>query len=194
MSPLGMANLDPRGMVGRIYEGEHWTLLNKKYLSAGPYDLREEVFLSFSNYKPLRANDPQGMANLDHRSMVGRIFVGDHLTLLHTKYLSSGPHGFRGDDFFSFSHYKSMGVICWHGNKNSNPISPKILYSLSLHLIMLYMKFHQDWPSGIRDILIWNCGRTTTDDGRQSIGILIAHLGLMVSEKKIFKAFPIISL
>ena len=40
------------------------------------------------------ANEPRGVANLDPRSMVGRIYVGDHLTLLHTKYLSSGPSGF----------------------------------------------------------------------------------------------------
>ena len=30
--------------------------------------------------------------------MVGRIYVGDHLTLLHTKYLSSGSHSFREED------------------------------------------------------------------------------------------------
>ena len=47
------------------------------------------------------ANEPQGMANLDSRGMVGRIYEGDHLTLLNTKYLSSGPHGFR-EDFFKF--------------------------------------------------------------------------------------------
>ena len=34
----------------------------------------------------------------------------DHKTLLHTKYISSGPHGFREEDFLSFSHYKSMGA------------------------------------------------------------------------------------
>ena len=43
------------------------------------------------------------MANLDPRGMVGRIYVGDHLILLHTKYLSSGPYGFRKEDFCSFS-------------------------------------------------------------------------------------------
>ena len=41
------------------------------------------------------ANEPWGVANLDPRGMIGRIYVGDHLTLLHTKYLSSGPYGFR---------------------------------------------------------------------------------------------------
>ena len=37
-------------------------------------------------------NDPGGM--------VGRIYVGDHLTLLHSKYISCGPHGVREEDFF----------------------------------------------------------------------------------------------
>ena len=41
-------------------------------------------------------------ANLDPRGMVGRIYEGDHLTLLNTKYLSSGPHGFREEEFFKF--------------------------------------------------------------------------------------------
>ena len=39
-----------------------------------------------------------GMA--DPRSLIGRINVGDHYTLLYTKYISSGPHGFRAEDFF----------------------------------------------------------------------------------------------
>ena len=48
------------------------------------------------------ANEPRSMANLDPRAMVGRIYEGDHFALLNTKYLSSGPHGFR-EDFLSFS-------------------------------------------------------------------------------------------
>ena len=39
-----------------------------------------------------------GMA--DPRSLIGRINVGDHYTLLYNKYISSGPHGFRAEDFF----------------------------------------------------------------------------------------------
>ena len=31
------------------------------------------------------------------RGMVGRIYVGDHYTLLYTKSVNSGPHGFRED-------------------------------------------------------------------------------------------------
>ena len=51
------------------------------------------------------ANGPQGMASLDPRGLIGRIYVVEHYTFLHTKYISSGPHGFREEDFLSFSHY-----------------------------------------------------------------------------------------
>ena len=47
-------------------------------------------------------NEPWGVAKLDPRGMVGRIYEGDQLMLLNTKYLSSGPHGFREEDFFKF--------------------------------------------------------------------------------------------
>ena len=56
------------------------------------------------------ANEHRGMASLEPRVLAGRIYVGDHLTLLHTKYLSSEPYDFREEDVLSFSHYKSMGV------------------------------------------------------------------------------------
>ena len=45
------------------------------------------------------ANEPQGVANLDPRGMVGRLYVGDHLTMLHTKYLSAWSYGFREEGF-----------------------------------------------------------------------------------------------
>ena len=48
----------------------------------------------FSHY-----DDPRGMANLDPRGMIGRIYVECHLTLLHTKYISFRPCGFREEDF-----------------------------------------------------------------------------------------------
>ena len=37
-------------------------------------------------------DDPRGVANLDPRGMIGRIYVEYHLTLLHTKYTRS-PKG-----------------------------------------------------------------------------------------------------
>ena len=47
-------------------------------------------------------NDPRDMATLDPRGLNSRIYVGDHKTLLHTKYINLGPHGFREEDFLSF--------------------------------------------------------------------------------------------
>ena len=44
------------------------------------------------------------------RGTVGRIFKENHYTLLLTKYESSGPCGFGEEDFFKFSHCKSMGA------------------------------------------------------------------------------------
>ena len=44
-------------------------------------------------------DDLRGLANLDPRGMIGRIYVENHLTLLHTKYTSFRPCGFREEDF-----------------------------------------------------------------------------------------------
>ena len=57
--PQGVANLDPRGLIDRIYVGDH-------------------IFLRFSHYKSMGVNDPQGVANLDPRGLIGRIYVRDH--------------------------------------------------------------------------------------------------------------------
>ena len=53
----------------------------------------------FLHYKPMETLDPWGGAPLDPRGLISRIYVGDHLTLLHTKYISCGPHGIREEDF-----------------------------------------------------------------------------------------------
>ena len=68
-----------------------------KYISCGPNDFREEDLLKFSHYKSVGANDYRGMASLDHRGMVGRIYVGNHLTLLQT--VISGPYSFSVEYF-----------------------------------------------------------------------------------------------
>ena len=38
----------------------------------------EKIFLRFTHYKSVEANDSWGMANLDPRDLIGRIYVGDH--------------------------------------------------------------------------------------------------------------------
>ena len=82
--PLGMASWDPRGLIGRIYVVDRHTLLHTKYISSWPHGFREEDFVSFSHYKSMGANEHRGVASLDPRGMVVRIYVGDHLTSLHT--------------------------------------------------------------------------------------------------------------
>ena len=62
-----MTNLDPRGLIGRIYVLDHYTLLHTKYISSWPHGLRDEDFLSFSYYKSMGANDPRDVANLGPR-------------------------------------------------------------------------------------------------------------------------------
>ena len=88
-----MASLDPWGLIGTIYVGGHYTLLYTKYISSGTHSFRKEDFESFCHYKSMGANEPRGVASLGPKGLIGRISVGDHLTLLHTKYVSSRPHG-----------------------------------------------------------------------------------------------------
>ena len=68
---------------------------------------------------PIGDYRPPVLAKFDPRGMIGTIYNGEYQTLLHTKYRSSGPSGFREKDFFSFfSHCKSMRAICCHENHN----------------------------------------------------------------------------
>ena len=80
----------PKSTKGHNFVRFTFKLLHTKYLSSGPYSFRED--LSFSHFKSMGANEPRRMANLVPKCMVGKISVGDHLTLLHTKYLTSGPY------------------------------------------------------------------------------------------------------
>ena len=47
----------------------------------------------------MEAKDPEGLANLEPRGMVGMLYVGDHQALLYTKYLGYGPYGYEIEDF-----------------------------------------------------------------------------------------------
>ena len=54
----------------------------------------------------------------------------------------------------SFSHIKSMGAFCCHGNQSFDLICPKTLCSLSPTPVMLHIKFDLGWPAGFRDIQV----------------------------------------
>ena len=47
----------------------------------------------------MAGKDPEGLVHLEHRGMVGMIYVGDHQKLLNTKYISCGPYGNGIEDF-----------------------------------------------------------------------------------------------
>ena len=46
------------------------------------------------------ANEPRGIANLDHRGMIGRFYVGYHLTLYILNMQALGSVVLREEDFF----------------------------------------------------------------------------------------------
>ena len=50
--PRDRAIFDPRGMVGRIYKEDHYTLLHTKYESCEPCGFGEKIFLCFSHDAP----------------------------------------------------------------------------------------------------------------------------------------------
>ena len=95
--PRGGAIFVPRGMIGRIYNKDHYTLLHTKYEGSGPCGFGEEdFFLCFA------ASRPWGGACMNPRGTVGRIYKEDHYTMLHTKYERSGTCGFGEEDLFMF--------------------------------------------------------------------------------------------
>ena len=60
---------------------------------------KEILLIFFPICKSMGANDPLRSGQFGLRGKVGRINVEEHQTLLHTKSVSSGPHGFREEDF-----------------------------------------------------------------------------------------------
>ena len=50
--PRGRAIFDPRGMVGRIYKEDHYTLLHKNMKALGLVVLEKKIFLCFSHDAP----------------------------------------------------------------------------------------------------------------------------------------------
>ena len=93
--------MDPRGTVGRIYKEDLYTLLLTKYESSGPCGFGEEDFFYVFPIVSLWELMNPG-AIFDPRGMIGRVYIEDHYTLLHTKYERFGPCGFGVEDFFMF--------------------------------------------------------------------------------------------
>ena len=72
-------------------------MLQIKALGLMVYD--NKFFVRVSCCMTMGNDDPRGVANLEPRGRIGRIYVEYHLTLLHTKYTSFRPCGLREEDF-----------------------------------------------------------------------------------------------
>ena len=108
--------MDPRGTVGRIYKEEHYTFLQTKYESSGPCGFGEEDFLCFSHDAP-----GAGPVWTPEARLAGFI----KRTTIHCYTQNLGLVVSEKKIFLCFSHCKSMGAICCHGNQSSNPTWPK---------------------------------------------------------------------
>ena len=67
-----------------------------------------------------------------------------------------------------FPHYNPMGATRCHGHQGSNPIWPKILYSLFPTPMMVQIKFRYDWPTGCGDIQVLKCLHTDRQTDRHT--------------------------
>ena len=65
-------------MIGRIYVGYHQTLLHTKKTGFRSCGFRLGDYFTFSYCKSMGDDEPRGLANLDPRGMIGRIYVGYH--------------------------------------------------------------------------------------------------------------------
>ena len=63
-------------MVGRIYKGITKHCYTQNINALGHMVSEKKVFLCSSYCKSMRADDPRGVANLDPRGIIGRIYVG----------------------------------------------------------------------------------------------------------------------
>ena len=135
--------MDPRGMVGRMYKEDHYTLLHTK-CESGPCGFGEEDFFKFI---PLHT---RGRARMDLRGTVGRIYKEDHYTLLHTKYESSGHCGFGEEDFF---YVFPIVCLCMGAN---DPQGGAIFYPRGMvgriykedHYTLRHTKYESSGPCG----------------------------------------------
>ena len=108
--PEGLANLEPGGMIGMLYVGDHQALLYTKYISCGPYGygIEDYFFLSFSNYESMPAIDPHVHVKFSAKGLDWQVLCRG--TTRHTKYISYNLV-VSEKIVLCLSHYQSMGVI-----------------------------------------------------------------------------------
>ena len=106
--PRDMANLDPRGIIGRIYVEYHLILLHTRYTSFRPCCFREEDLKCFSHYKPMVDYGAPGVRPIwTPGSRLAGIIKG--LTKpCFTQNIKALGLWFQRRFFYVFSYYKSM--------------------------------------------------------------------------------------
>ena len=82
MAPKIWPNWTSGAWLVRFMQG-----ITQQYIRCGPYGFRG----FFSMYSQWTIMTLKVWTNFDPRGMVGRIYVGDHWTLLYIKYISCGP-------------------------------------------------------------------------------------------------------
>ena len=118
--PRGGAIFDPRSMIGRIYKTNHYTLLHTKYEGSGPCGFGEEDFFYVLPHHAPGAG-PVWTPGARLAGFIKRTTI--HCYTQNMKGL--GLVVSEKKIFLCFSHCKSMGAICCHGNQSSNPTWPK---------------------------------------------------------------------
>ena len=68
----------PGAWLARSIKGINNHCYTQNILALGLIVSEKKIFLRFSYCKSMGANDPRGVANLDPRGMIGRIYLGYH--------------------------------------------------------------------------------------------------------------------
>ena len=68
----------PGPRLAGIIKGLTKHCLTQNIKALGLMVSEKKIFLHFSDYKSMEANDPRGVTNLDPRGMIGRIYEGYH--------------------------------------------------------------------------------------------------------------------
>ena len=118
--PQGGVIFYPRAMVGRNYKEDHYTLLYTKYESSGSCGFREEdFFLYFPKDAP-----GAGPVWTPGARLAG--FIKRTTRHCYTQNMRAlGLVVSEKKIFICFSHCKTKGAICCHGNQSSAPTWPK---------------------------------------------------------------------
>ena len=155
---MGHGNQRPEIELGQAFKP---VLITSNFDDDSIKNERASMETPFSHYKSMgNVLDAQG--HLTPKSVVrsGRNSISSEILCMSSLPASIKRIGSKTTEKrwrHRFPHYKSMGAFCCHRNQSFDPICPKTLCVLSPTLVMLHIKFDQDWPTGFRDIQVQKC-------------------------------------